>query len=191
MNTEFNNYYTSLAEAFASGELFFTRNTDCLHNAAIMKLMLEKGTRISMYCGSMSIFKNKFYSNILDDNGKPDIDIKRQVCEAFVDFINRPGTHIDIILEKEPNNLIDDLIFDVSYLNNDSVNIFQIPNIIREKSNLNHFSFIDNSEITRLETDPVQHTALCKIGLSDKINSPVESFNTLLEASSRVNIANC
>lgn len=191
MNTEFNKYYNSLVEALDNGELFFTLNTDCLHNAAIMKLMLEKGTRISMYCGSMSIFKNKFYTNILDDSGNPDKDIKRKVSEAFVNFINRPGTHIDIILEKEPNNLTDDLIFDVEYLNKESVKIFKIPDIIREKSNLNHFSFIDNSEITRLETDPLQHTAICKIGLSDKIKSPVESFNTLLDASSRVNIANC
>lgn len=191
MNTEFHKYYTSLAEAFASGKLFFTRNTDCLHNAAIMKLMLEKGTHISMYCGSMSIFKNKFYMNILDDNGKPDEGIKRKVREAFVDFINRPDTHIDIILEQEPNNLTDDLIFDVEYLKRDSVKIFQIPNVIREKSNLNHFSFIDNSVITRLETDSVHHTAICKIGLSNSISSPAESFNKLRDASSRVYIANC
>lgn len=186
MNEEFDSYYNKLADAYDSGRLFFTRNTDCLHNAAIMLLMLKKGTCISMYCGAMSVFKNDFYANITDEGPDADNQIRQRVSNAFRDFISRDGTHIDIILEKEPHNLTEDLIFDKSLLTSKSVEIYQIPDAIREHAGLNHYSFIDNSEITRLESDPREHSAICKIGTDPKVGSPAESFKKLRKLSRRV-----
>lgn len=189
MNKEFERYYKELSEAYDRGDLFFTRNSDKLHNAAIMLLMLEKGTRISMFCGSMSVFRNKFYSDITDNSAENE-EIKKKVSDAFNKFLAKENSHIDIILEKEPVNLTGDLIFDKSLLGNESVEIYQIPDVIREYAGLNHYSFIDDSKITRIESDAVNHTAICKIGNSPDIETPVASFNKLRDMSKRVYIEN-
>lgn len=188
MNAEFEKYYNELAKAYDSGELYFSRNSDHLHNAAIMLLMLEKGKRISMFCGSMSVFKNDFYTYVLDDDGNPDMDIKKKVSDAFTNFISKDGNQINIILERKPDNLTDGLIFDKDLLQKESVAIYQIPEVIRERAGINHYSFIDNSEITRIESDAVNHTALCKIGNAPDIESPEDSFKKLRELSHRVTI---
>lgn len=188
MNTEFERYYNELAEAYNRKELYFTRNSDKLHNAAIMLLMLEKGTRISMFCGSMSVFKNKFYSNITC-NEKENEEIKKKLSDAFNIFIAKENTHIDIILEKEPVKIVDDLIFDSALLT-PKADIYVIPDVIRELSGINHYSFIDDAEITRIETDADNHTAICKIGNAEGIESPVNSFNKLRDLSRRIYLAN-
>lgn len=186
MNEEFDRYYNELADAYDSKRLFFTRNTDCLHNAAIMLLMLKKGTRISMYCGAMSVFKNGFYTNITNEGPDADNQIKQRVSNAFRDFISRDGTHIDILLEREPVNLTGDLIFDKSLLTGDTVDIYQIPDAIRKYAGINHYSFIDDSEITRIESDARKHTAICKIGTDPDVESPAKSFEKLRKLSRRV-----
>lgn len=189
MNKEFERYYNELAEAYDTKELYFTRNSDKLHNAAIMLLMLEKGTRISMFCGSMSVFKNKFYSD-LTANDTENEEIKKKLSDAFKIFIAKENSHIDIILEKKPVNLTGDLIFDKSLLNNEAVEIFRIPDVIREYAGINHYSFIDDSEITRIESDAENHTAICKIGNATNVETPVASFNKLRDMSKRVYIEN-
>lgn len=191
--TEFEKYYAEIEgyynDAIANGNCHFTKNTDHLHNAAIMLLMLTYGQHLRMYCGRMSIFKNRFYGHIPADNNPE--EIKDRMAQAFEKFITTPGNKAEIILQYGCKGLTDDLIFDPALLKRGNVELFKVPDVVREISDIDHYSFIDDDGIVyRLETDPDQHRALCKIGENNDIGAPLKSFNTLRDLSYEVNKAN-
>lgn len=195
--TEFEKYYAEIEgyynDAIANGNCHFTKNTDHLHNAAIMLLMLTYGQHLRMYCGRMSIFKNRFYTHIPVDNNPE--EIRERMAQAFEKFITTPGNKAEIILQYGCKGLTDDLIFDPALLKRGNVELFKVSEFIRDKSEINHYSFITkedegpDGEIYRLETDAYFHRALCKIGKDDAIVAPVETFRKLREMTFNVKLA--
>lgn len=192
--TEFEKYYEEISgyyrDAVDNGNCHFTKNTDHLHNAAIMLLMLENGRHLRMYCGRMSIFKNRFYGYIPEESNPE--EIKERIARAFEKFITTPGNRAEIVLQYGCKGLTDDLIFSADLLKLDNVELYKVPDVVRDKSDIDHYSFIDDGGIVyRLETDPELHRALCKIGESDDIGSPLNTFNKLRSFSYIVNVATC
>lgn len=182
--TEFEKYYAEIEgyyrDAVDNGNCHFTKNTDHLHNAAIMLLMLTYGQHLRMYCGRMSIFKNRFYDHIPKENNPE--EIKERIAQTFERFITTPGNKAEIILQYGCKGLTDDLIFDPALLKRGNVELFKVSDLVKDKSDINHYSFIDDSKVSRLETDAILHRALCKIGLCD-IESPLASFEKLMSMS--------
>lgn len=189
MDQTFIAYYNELKAAYdtlPTGEIYFTTNTDRLHNAAVMELMLEKGRVLNMYCGSMSIFSNSFYTHIENESDRK--EIKGRIAEAFTKFINDQDKSINIIVEQYDESIFYDLICSKDLFKNNSVSIYSVPDAIKNRGEIGHFSFIDNSIITRIETDADEHRAIIKIGISDKVRNPMESFERLKGMSRKINL---
>ncbi len=176
--TDILTYYNTLKEAYETDKLYLSRNTDTAHNAMIMRLMLEKSTKIYIYCGKMSVFRRDFYDGLTASN-LPGEEIKSLVVEALNNFLKRKNSALEIILESECDySNLDDLIVDAREFRK-KANIYYLPDSIKNKSQLKHFSFSGDEKVVRIETDKSQREAICKIGLDSHLPSPLSNFKDL------------
>lgn len=178
-------YYDVLKSAYEKNKLLFRKNSDCAHNAMIMRLMLEKSRHISMYCGEMSVFRSAFYNKIKESDSAAGERIETEVRKALVGFLAKEDSSIDIILENEPACLFNDFIVPYADLK-DKVHLAYLPGYIDNKSSIGHFSFTEDEKIVRLELDKKEHVALCKIGdiegADKEVPSPKSNFMELKKA---------
>ena len=170
-------YYNDLVNAYDSKEVVYYDNSDRCHNAMILRLMLEKGSHIKMFCGEMSIFRNEFYDII--DNNRSNIGskIKSIIQNSLSSFISRDNTIVEIILEKDNADFLKDLILPFDKLK-DKFLISYLPDSIENKAQILHFSIADDGKITRIESNKEDHTAICRIGKCDD-NTAQRNFEQL------------
>ena len=61
-------YYQQLMSYFQREEYKTTSNKDRAHNTTMLRFMLDNSNTVKMFCGEMSVFRNKFYDTIDRDN---------------------------------------------------------------------------------------------------------------------------
>lgn len=188
MSVVFDSFYDEVNSAVTNNQLNFFKNSDRRHNAAILRVMLNYGNDISLYCGEMSILRNGFYEHINNDYPMEGDYIRPLISEAFQNFVN--GNHrIRIILEDYNPAYFDDLIFDIGVLRNPNVELYTLPEGNSMKREIKHFSFSDDQRIVRLEElGHDNHQATCMTGTEEPIDSIYNAFNGLLSIARRIRV---
>lgn len=184
MNHEIKEYYNQLSLAYKSDEWFYRQNEDRAHNAAIMLVMLENATEISMFCGEMSVFRKRFYEYI--NQAEPGLgdELRNSISEALLRFISDPNKKITIILEDFSDVYLSDLIIPKDkFLYSPSVKILSLPDDYIGKESIFHVTFTENEHMVRLEINKDSHEAICKIGgsLEQAPKTLANSFHALLK----------
>lgn len=157
-----------MEQTYDSGKVYIYSNTDRAHNAAIMLLMLNKASGISMYCGSLSFLRKSFYDHIAHEKSAEDAEfLKNGIQNAWSRFISSYDTSINIILEDKRNFSKDELIIPFEDFSKKKVNVSYLPNNVDFKDKINHFSFTEDDRILRIEINKESHEAFCKVGMAD------------------------
>lgn len=181
-------YYNELVNAYDHNDWFYAENTDRMHNATIMRVMLEKASKIYMYCGELSVLRDSFYSHIEKQNRELGISLKEDVSKAFDEFIKNRSNSLEIIMENYSEDFFRDLIINKELLKGENVKILYLPDAIEIKKNLPHIAFTQDDRMVRIELNKETHEAICKIG-TDKDERPLsESFNRLQRLAEQVTI---
>ena len=149
-----------LDESIPSSEL----NSDRLHNAAIMKLMLESSSNISMFCGSLSVFRPQFYELMAELHGADTAALARlEVAKALSEFLADSTRHLNVILEYSDEfdySMILDKEIIRAAISDGTMSVYSLNSKFLWGNSLNHFAFSDDSEMLRLEEDKIEHTGL-------------------------------
>lgn len=182
---EIDKYYTHLLDAYDNNQVLYCDNTDRLHNAAIMRLMLEKGDGIMMYCGEMSIFRNVFYEEIAKTSPLEAGKWKQIIKDALIRYLSI-GKILDVVVENYSDMLLNDCILSKEEISDFPIRIYQLPESIGNKRDIQHFSFTSDEKIVRLETAKKDHSAICKIGIDSSGISPKANFNKLKDLAQAV-----
>ena len=173
---EIDEYYNRLLQAYNNDDILYCDNTDRLHNAAIMRLMLEKGSEIMMYCGEMSIFRDVFYNEIAKDLPEEAEIWKKYIKDALTAYLSCGTKKLEIVMENYNPDILNDFLLSKDEIANLPISIYQLPESIGNKSDIQHFSLTSDEKIVRLETAKKDHTAICKIGFDDTETSPKANF---------------
>ena len=191
MSEFYNQYYKELQEALDSNNISIHYNKDRSHNAVIMSFMLDNSTELYMFCGEMSVLREGFYGTINQEYQESDPDrgsiIKGKVEKSLLSFLNREGSKLNIILEKQPKSdsnkilLFDDVLceHDMKHaIENGRVAISVLPETFLPKSALNHFT-VNDRNIFRVEDDKQEHTAICCINSEENAATLRSNFLAL------------
>lgn len=162
----YDEYYRELKQAFDSNSVSIRYNKDRAHNAVIMSFMLDNTNVIQMYCGEISVLRSRFYDKI-DEDHKTDSPklgegLKTRVIKSLVDFIKRDGTRLEIILEKDAESTITDMVDSKFYdaIQSGKIIVNYLPKDFPSGNALNHFSVTDRS-MFRFEEEKDTHSAIC------------------------------
>lgn len=177
-------FYDKLAAAYDKDELVFENNFDRGHNAAVMLLMLRKSKRISMVCGSMSVFRKSFYRYIREDYPADGERMEEEIRESLRSFISRSDTKLRIILENPTGKEFDEFLIPIEEFCQNA-EIYKLK-WDRDMPELGHFSFTEDEKIVRLENNKETHEALIKIGNWDKEEKAAPLFDKLILQSEAV-----
>jgi hypothetical protein len=182
-------YFAHLTQKYQSGEWDIALNKDRAHNVMVMRLMLNTSSRVSMYCGEMSIFRDKFYEHITESNKQDDDSLgeylKEKMVVAMNDFLSKEGACLRIILENGLDKRMDDLIFGDEFkqgISEGKIQIYRLNDTMLFKGDLSHFALSD--QIIRMEKDSKEHSAICAIHpKADLLSNMSNHFDTLLNMS--------
>lgn len=184
---EYENYYNGLKKVLESKKDSFVGNSGHGHNAVIMRLMLENSRVINMYCGSLSVFSDPFFTDI-EKRDSADVanHLKDNLKSALSRFLDKGG-RLNIILENFTKDWQSHIIIGITewteYMRNRQISVRYIPDILTVKKNINHVAFNDTNTIERLEIDKDRHTAICRLNSSDSIENQDQMFQTLIGCS--------
>lgn len=186
-------YYNELTEAYKKNAWYFITNEDRAHNATIMRVMLENATKICMFCGELSVFREGFYTHIDNDGGQGQL-LKGNVAAALLSFLKKEGTELSIVMEKFGKDLKEDFILSSEDLKEiRKIKLYALDKSFSEGEDLSHFSFTENEKMTRIELNEDTHEAICKIGENNLVNNTGltldSSFKVLVKHSKVVEVA--
>lgn len=184
---EYKNYYKGLKKVLESKKDSFVGNSGHGHNAVVMRLMLENSRVINMYCGSLSVFSDSFFSEIEKrDSAEVANQLKDDLKSALSGFLDNGG-RLNIILENYTKDWQSHIIIGATewteYVMNGQISVRYIPDILTVKKNINHVAFNDTNTIERLEIDKDRHAAICRLNSSDCIKNQNQMFQTLTNCS--------
>lgn len=179
--TDLERYYNLLEEKKNSQNVSFLLNNDRAHNAIIEKFMLNNSNHIRMYCGEMSVFRENFYEYINRENGIELADYaKAEVRNALHEFVNRPDTSLEIYFETFNETYLRDIIDDEIFrkgLKLKKICLYKLDDKLFLKGGIAHISITD-SNIIRIESNPVTHEAICSVNATpDIINNVNTTFS--------------
>ena len=178
MSSFYNNYYQKLKDAFESKGQSTIFNNDRMHNATIMCFMLDHCNKINMYCGEMSVLREKFYDKIEE---KERNEFKERISDKITRFLSEEGKQFNIIVENYDVDNANDLICkDVirDGIKNKKISIKCLKDSYPYKGNSDHFCIADE-KMVRLEIDKEDHTAMCVFNDTDYTKLFTESFAKL------------
>lgn len=187
--SDFDTYYDSLKSQVSGGGEVSELNHNRIHNAAIMKLMLDNGGSISMYCGSMSVFRNDFYDDIARENNNTELarDVKEKVGRSLHDFLNKQGNCLSVVMENACPNLLSDLIVDSTVAENaiakDRLKLSRIKDDFLWRKELTHFCCSSKPACIRTETDKDSHEGVFIGNSPEIVNFALNHFKELGEYS--------
>lgn len=176
---EATNYYITLVEAINGNETTYFKNTDRVHNCEIMRSMLNESNEINMFCGEMSVFRKGFYRHIDNDpahqNNVDNIPLgtalQNQLNGAIEHFLQNENNSLRIVLERYKASYTEDLIENTLISRGIRQNTIQIRTLNDNtlmKDNIDHFSFCTQPNISRIEQDKENRSALCAVKLDDE-----------------------
>jgi len=177
---EVERYYSELLSAYDNNSLIYRDNTDRIHNAAIMLLMLTKGSSIKMFCGEMSIFRDEFYNEMANTDAPASKHWKEKITAALSDFLSDENRSLEIVVENYSDSMLDDFLLSKGVIDKAPISIFQLPDSIKNKHDILHFSLTGDERIVRLETEKKNHTAICRVGIdTESATSSLANFEKL------------
>ncbi len=192
-------YYKRLQESYDSKKASFHYNSDRSHNVMIVRLMLDNSSRLDMFCGQLSIFREGFFKKIRDtyterENQIEDISakLKDALTDSIKRFLKKENAVFNVIFENYKKEYLNDLICDElsDGIREGKINLYQLDDKLPNKEDLYHFAYTD-SKIIRLEQDKEQHNAICTINDTKHGGSypaAVESYSQLRERSFAINV---
>lgn len=170
-------YYAAIVKAAKASEPYYCYNEDKVHNAAILSAMLCTSNNVRMYCGTMSIFRNKFWENLADDS-----KIKETFLQELEEFAKRQENSLEIVVENYPDGGFKDYLREELLKNmfdKGNLKLFKLSDSITFKEEIPHFS-IASPCFVRVEQDKERHTALCAINNQELMDSS-NTFYTKIE----------
>lgn len=177
----FDSFYQELQEAFRSGEISTHYNDSRIHNAAIMRFMLDNSNTINMYCGEMSVFRSGFYRHINEESGQGN-NIQTVMAESLKKFLAKDNSECSVILENENPEVLKDTICQDEIneaLKKEKLKIYYLPSDFTFKSAINHFTLCDKN-LYRFEDDKTSHSAICRMFDTANNTQLKNNYNTLL-----------
>ncbi|MBD5333059.1 MAG: hypothetical protein HDR97_04885 [Bacteroides sp.] len=162
---QFEEFYTKIKGEYDDKKASSELNSDRMHNAAIMKLMLESSRDIFMFCGSLSIFRPEFYQHIAGKYDSETADyVKVRIAKALSDFLSDEKRHLNVILEKDVKDLESSMILDCetvrSAINRGTLSLKSLNSKFLWGNMLSHFAYSNDSEMLRIEEDKIEHAGL-------------------------------
>lgn len=187
-------YYQQLMSYFQREEYKTTSNKDRAHNTTMLRFMLDNSNTVKMFCGEMSVFRNKFYDTIDRDNKACADDdseglgqtLKKKLIASLEKFIDDSNSHLDIILESFSSKYLDDLIDCNLFkdgIKNKKITLRYLDLDRIQTRYLSHFSFTDK-KILRMETNKSTHEGICGFNIDQEIFDDMnKNFKIFTEAS--------
>lgn len=162
---EFINFYSKIKNELDRGEPSSELNSDRLHNAAIMKLMLDNGGHIQMFCGCLSVFRPQFYEKLAMYHQADTAEyIKVEISKSLSKFLSSKENKLEVIMESEDKNILSDMIIDKSSLTDAikrrSLSLSILNSNFLWGNSLNHFTFCAKNNMIRLEEDKIAHSGI-------------------------------
>lgn len=184
----FEDYYDSLTEKLESKRLVAETNHDRIHNSAIMKLMLDHGGQIDMFCGSMSVFRDDFYNDIKRDNPEgSEAEIKSMLANSLTSFLAKDGSRLRVVQEHSMERLPDDLIVSKSVfesaMREGKLEIYSLESNFLWKDMMSHFAISSVAGMMRMETDKTTHEGMFIANAEATSKLANTTFDKLLEKS--------
>lgn len=161
---ELTTYYHNLEEAFKRTEETYYFNSDRSHNATVMRFMFDNAKQVNMYCGELSVLREKFYDHIGKDCGEENAEkVKDAMVKSLNGFFNRQDSKLTVVFESYSDKIFDDLICKdlfVRKLKENIISFYRLDETFSFKADINHFCYTD-SGIARFEVDKMLHNAIC------------------------------
>lgn len=180
-------FYEKIKNELDRNEPSSELNSDRLHNAAIMRLMLESSRNISMFCGSLSVFRPQFYEKIAELHGADTANqIRIEVAKALSEFLSNPNLHLNVILEYDDDldyAMIIDREIIRSALNSGNLSVYSLNSKFLWGNSLNHFAFSEDSRMLRIEEDKIEHTGLYITLDEEVLRNAHETYDMLISRS--------
>ncbi|MBD5227476.1 MAG: hypothetical protein HDS67_05435 [Bacteroidales bacterium] len=171
-------YYDELKKILSGNEYGSINNDERYHNAEILRLFLEEGGNIRMFCGEMSVFRKGFYAHITEERGVDDAKfIKGIIEDRLTKFFESTENSIEIILARpirfsEMSDLLcDSLLW--NKLNTPALSIKVGNEWVQKAKTLDHFMYSDK-RIMRLEDDAVNHKGYFAANIPPKFYKEIE-----------------
>lgn len=163
-------------------------NDDRTNNAMIMSAMFDHCNRVVMYCGQMSVFREKFYKKIEEEiSVECSSAAKAAVKHSLEQFLRNNSNKLTILLENYDESYLDDLIS--SYIGKDKENV-TIRRVDKKKlltGMLSHtaIGMRDASVIIRRrETNSSKYKARCMVNLESATAEDSKSLMNYIEEAS-------
>ena len=163
---------------------FYCYNKDRAHNAAILSAMFDTSDKIKMYCGTMSIFRKEFKTQIENEDDKTIMNI---LSGNLKKFAAKKDASLEIIVEEYPENGFKDITESETLkkmMNEGSLRLYKLEDVAF-KETIPHFTLATPCFV-RSEQDKVEHTALCGINNQEFMNASVRNFETIKDLATPV-----
>ncbi|MBD5215482.1 MAG: hypothetical protein HDS78_03035 [Bacteroidales bacterium] len=184
---DLDNYYKNLENYLDSGRVHSIPNSDRAHNATIIRFMLDKSDTVNMFCGQMSIFRNKFYDRINEDNdGVLGTYLKNEMVKALTGFINKANSKLNIILERFNIMYFSDLISSSIFkagVRSGKISLRKSDPRLFVSEGVSHFTYT-SSDIARMEIEQEPHSGICTVNLTNDMKDIIGYNYSVLERTS-------
>lgn len=191
MYSDLQTYYDTLVQYQNSGQMHFLENEERRHNAAIILLMLNTSNTINMFCGEMSVFRSRFYAHVESKKTGEGVILKRKMDEALRRFIEKPGTKLNIILERYDVSFLDDLISRNAFLEGMSSGKIVVRKLNKRWAGghkLSHCVYTDQKSV-RYEENQNDHSGIYISNMSRMLEDKVVSnFDNLTKVSEPISV---
>lgn len=184
-------YYHHLEEAFKRTEETYYFNNDRSHNATVMRFMFDNAKQVNMYCGELSVLREKFYDHIGKDSGKENAEkVKDAMIDSLNAFFDRQDSKLTVVFESYSDKIFNDLICKdlfVSKLKENIISFYKLDEAFSFKADINHFCYTD-SGITRFEVDKMLHNAICTFHNHTYSEACEKNFQILLKVAQNTSL---
>lgn len=174
-------YYNSLQKNKDSNELFL--NSDRVHNALVMSVILDDSADVKMYCGELSLFRKSFKDKVEDDFDEKQLEEFSPIeilYNSLIKFLDS-NKKIHVIMESNVDSLRDEPFFCKNITKYLSKNIFIYQ--IHEDLKADYHFTVGDSVRYRRETGALEHSAICS--RNEPVGSQImlNQFDCLLKQS--------
>ncbi len=185
----FDSFYEKIKDEYDNNNSSSELNSDRLHNAAIMKLMLESSNEIFMFCGCLSVFRPEFYERIAEVHGADTAEyIRIEMIKALAEFFADNNHRLNVILESGVNDLESSMIVDEetvrAAVSGGNLKSSALNSSFLWGNSLSHFAYSKDSEMLRLESNKIEHTGIYSRKNSELLKEASDTY-AMLKSRSR------
>jgi len=172
-------------------------NGDSSHNAAVMIVMLNysenNNVGINMFCGSLSVLRSSFFDKMGSEVGKDTrVFLQKKMEESLTSYFKSKDNKLKVVLEQKPKDsdeYLDGFIFPIrDYIKKGKIEISYLREELTMRGSLDHFSYIADGSMGRLEYDKHNHAALCAFHREGSKKGFDSMFEDVLSAASPLSL---